>query len=345
MNIRILKVDFSNIPIFGDGIVSIDLIAGTRVSKKDRTRLFNVFGNAYQHEAIAFVGKVASGKTTILRMLSFVMDMLNANPINSINDADLVKAIKPGVPAVIDTYFTLNDSVYKLFTEISKIDGRLVISDETLQEKSIRCVKYKKSLYDFEGITPLVHRTQYDDLVILEDGSIMAAIRNRCGTPVFFRSLLRHTRKCLLDDLTDDIPNELILFLDPSIEYLKTYRSFKGASLELKFKGCEEVIYLNYAERLNRYLSAGTIKGLHVFMKAIECFRSGGYLLVDDIEAHLNKEIVLTLIRLFMDGSVNASGAVLLFSTHYAELLDELEFDDSIYVVCNENGIGVGNTN
>jgi hypothetical protein len=44
-----------------------------------------------------------------------------------------------------------------------------------------------------------------------------------------------------------------------------------------------------------------------------------------------NKEIVSTLIRFFMDSEINTTGAVLIFSTHYVELLDILERNDNIY--------------
>lgn len=38
------------------------------------------------------------------------------------------------------------------------------------------------------------------------------------------------------------------------------------------------------------------------FTLAQEVLKDGGYLIVDEIENHFNKEIVSTLIRFFMDG-------------------------------------------
>lgn len=40
---------------------------------------------------------------------------------------------------------------------------------------------------------------------------------------------------------------------------------------------------------------------------------------------------------------VNKNGATILFSTHYSELLDEFDRNDSIYIVRNKEGIGVEN--
>ena len=74
-----------------------------------------------------------------------------------------------------------------------------------------------------------------------------------------------------------------------------------------------------------------------------EVLQSGGYLLVDEIENHFNKEIVTTLVRFFMDSRFNKNVGTLIFTTHYPELLDEYDRNDGIYIVRNRNGITVEN--
>jgi hypothetical protein len=74
-----------------------------------------------------------------------------------------------------------------------------------------------------------------------------------------------------------------------------------------------------------------------------EVLRSGGYLLVDEIENHFNKEIVMTLVRFFMDSKLNQKGGTLIFTTHYPEILDEYDRNDAIHVVRNRNGITADN--
>ena len=74
-----------------------------------------------------------------------------------------------------------------------------------------------------------------------------------------------------------------------------------------------------------------------------EVLQSGGYLLVDEIENHFNKEIVTTLVRFFMDSRFNKNGGTLIFTTHYPELLDEYDRNDGIYIVRNCNGITAEN--
>ena len=66
-------------------------------------------------------------------------------------------------------------------------------------------------------------------------------------------------------------------------------------------------------------------------------------MILDEIENHFNEEIVFTLVRFFMDKKVNKKGGVLVFSTHYSELLDEFDRNDGIYIVRNRGGITAEN--
>ena len=100
---------------------------------------------------------------------------------------------------------------------------------------------------------------------------------------------------------------------------------------------------LNNQLELNHYLSSGTIKGIVAFSLAKQVLQSGGYLVMDEIENHFNKEIVSTLLRFFMDTRLNRYGGTLIFTTHYPELLDEYDRNDSIHIIRNRDGITVDN--
>lgn len=58
---------------------------------------------------------------------------------------------------------------------------------------------------------------------------------------------------------TEDIPLEVIAFLDPTIEKLCFEQTEGKTFIHLKFKDEEEII-LNNAADLEQYLSSGTIK-------------------------------------------------------------------------------------
>lgn len=126
-------------------------------------------------------------------------------------------------------------------------------------------------------------------------------------------SLLSYTNVNVLP-FTEDIPLEVIAFLDPTIEKLCFEQTEGKTFIHLKFKDEEEII-LNNAAALEQYLSSGTIKGIIIFSMVKEVLHLGGYLLVDEIENHFNKEIVTTLVRFFMDSRLNKM-AERLFSLH-----------------------------
>ncbi len=137
---------------------------------------------------------------------------------------------------------------------------------------------------------------------------------------------------------------EILEFLDPSVKSFHIKQTEKNVNIRLEFKNGRKYT-INDLSDLNLYLSSGTIKGMMVYSVASLILKNGGCLMVDEIENHFNKELVLTLIRFFMDNTVNTGGGVLFFSTHYAELLDEFERNDSIYFARNGNGIDIRSLN
>lgn len=94
---------------------------------------------------------------------------------------------------------------------------------------------------------------------------------------------------------------------------------------------------------MNKYLSSGTIRGIFIFTLALDILQKGGYILVDELENHFNKEIVCTIIRFFKSYKLNKNGGTLVYSTHYPELLDENDRNDNIFITKNHGGITVEN--
>ena len=214
------------------------------------------------------------------------------------------------------------------------------ILSESLWEKPISSVKSKKYFTDFTGMKPIEQRNK-DEAYLPDDVSFIIARNKKENETVEIFSLLSYTNVNVLP-FTEDIPIDVIAFLDPTIEKL-CFEQIEGKTfIHLKFRDDEEII-LNNATDLERYLSSGTIKGIIIFSMIKEVLQSGGYLLVDEIENHFNKEIVTTLMRFFMDSRLNRNGGTLVFTTHYPELLDEYDRNDGICIVRNRNGITVEN--
>ena len=195
-------------------------------------------------------------------------------------------------------------------------------------------------MLDFDKKKPVRVRSD-QDIYLPDDVSIMIAQNKKTGEQTNTVSLLLFTNINVLP-FSEDIPAEVITYLDPTIEYVHFEEKNKKTIIRLKFKSREEIV-LNSPIELNNYLSSGTVKGMITFTLAQKVLKNGGYLVVDEIENHFNKEIVSTLMRFFMDSKLNKKGGALIFTTHYPELLDEYDRNDSVYITRNLDGITVEN--
>lgn len=210
----------------------------------------------------------------------------------------------------------------------------------SLWTKNTGEVTTRKAMLDFDGRKPAIIRSSQEEF-LSDDVSIMIARNKKTKEHVRIANLLKITNVNILP-LSEDIPAEIITFLDPTIESLHLDEKDKKQIIYLKFKGKEEII-LNNPVELNSYLSSGTVKGMITFTLAQEVLQNGGYIVVDEVENHFNKEIVTSLMRFFMDSKLNKNGGALIFSTHYPELFDEYDRNDSIFITRNCNGITVEN--
>ena len=335
---KLLKVKVTGLPLLDESL-EIEFVAQQRVSDENAEAMYQILPKIYQNNVVSVIGINASGKTTLLKILSFVISMLNNESINTIACREILDGMMEQV--LFESYFsTENQQVHYLKTIIGRKKGRYYIKDEWLYSKDDTKVKSKKSLYQFEHL-PVSMVRDANEAFLLEDVSIMVALNKKNLGGIQMVDMLQHTNVNQLSVL-ESFPPEVIAFFDPSVEYLRLDQSRKPSDIRLKFRGEEEIV-LNHPAELNRYLSSGTIKGINTFVYAMKTFESGGYLIVDELENHFNKEIVSTLIRFYRDKRVNPKGAVLIFSTYYAELLDEFERNDMIYIVRNRNGITAQN--
>ena len=339
---KILRITAQGLPLFKEDL-DICFYAQQRVSEDDKNNLYNMIENYYLHSACAFIGINASGKTSVLKVVNLALSIIKNEPINHAETKSILGGAKK---ATICTYFyDKRNYACCLETEITakkSKNGEYIYSiiSERLWEKPIGSVRSKKYLTDFAGMKPTAIRNQ-DEIYLPDDVSFIIAHNKKVNDTVEVFSLLFYTNINVLP-FTEDIPLEVIAFLDPTIEKL-CFEQVEGKTfIHLKFKNEEEIV-LNNAVDLEQYLSSGTIKGIITFSMVKEVLQSGGYLLVDEIENHFNKEIVTTLVRFFMDSRFNKNGGTLIFTTHYPELLDEYDRNDGIYIVRNCNGITVEN--
>ena len=335
---KILRITAQGLPLFKEDM-DICFYTQQRVSEDDRNNLYNLIDNYYLHSACAFIGINASGKTSVLKVINLALNIIKNEPINHVEAKTILGGSEK---AAIRTYFYDKRKyiccLETVITAKKAKTGEYVYSilSERLWEKPIAGVKSKKYLTDFDGIEPVDSRNS-NEAYLSDDVSFIIAHNKKVNDAVDVFSLLSYTNVNVLP-FTEDIPLEVIAFLDPTIEKLCFEQAEGKTFIHLKFRDEDEII-LNNAVDLEQYLSSGTIKGIITFSMVKEVLQSGGYLLVDEIENHFNKEIVTTLMRFFMDSRLNKRGGTLIFTTHYPELLDEYDRNDGICIVRNRNGI------
>ena len=342
---KLLRIQAQGLPLFKDG-VDLVFYAQQRVAEDDKDTLspLTPASRFYLNNTNAVIGINASGKTSVLKLILLVLDLVNNEPISHGETRDILGESNKSVLTV--NFISDSGDLCQLESVIAVTNrhGELQyrIIQETLWVKSFSSIKSKKQLTEFDGLTPYAVRNGGEDF-LPDDTSIIIAYNKKVRQHVKVASLLSMTNFNVLP-FSESIPAAVIQYLDPTIEALYFEREDQKLTIHLKFYGKKEILLSDPTE-LNRYLSSGTVKGIVTFTLAIQMLKEGGYLIVDELEDHFNKEIAATLLRFFMDSSVNKNGGVLIFSTHYPEILDEFNRNDSIFVTRNRDGITVSNLN
>ena len=340
---KLLRATAEGLPLFKEKL-DICFYAQQRISEEQKEQLHPLFSNVYLNPATGFIGINASGKTSVLKVILLILGIMNNEPINHIDTRDILGDAKKTVLNIF-FYSETNKEVCRLETVVAakktKTEGIIysIVSERIWSKKTDEIIA-RKAMLDFDGREPIMVRSGQEDF-LSDDVSIMIALNKKTGENIRIVDLLLFTNINVLP-FSEGIPPEVITYLDPTVESLYFDEKDQKKIIRLKFKDKEEIV-LNNPLELNNYLSSGTVKGMIIFTLAKEVLQNGGYIVVDEIENHFNKEIVTTLMRFFMDSKLNKNGGSLIFSTHYPELLDEYDRNDSIYITRNRNGITAEN--
>ena len=342
-DMKLLRATAEGLPLFKEKL-DICFYAQQRISEEQKEQLHPLFSNVYLNPATGFIGINASGKTSVLKVILLILGIMNNEPINHIDTRDILGDAKKTVLNIF-FYSETNKEVCRLETVVAarktKTEGIIYsIISERIWSKKTEEIIARKAMLDFDGKEPIMVRSGQEDF-LSDDVSIMIALNKKTGENIRIVDLLLFTNINVLP-FSEGIPAEVITYLDPTVESLYFDEKDQKEIIRLKFKDKEEIV-LNNPLELNNYLSSGTVKGMIIFTLAKEVLQNGGYIVVDEIENHFNKEIVTTLMRFFMDSKLNKNGGTLIFSTHYPELLDEYDRNDSIYITRNRNGITAEN--
>lgn len=349
MRMKIARIVVDGMPLYAQKL-DINFYAKQKVYAEHLDSLHKLFNRIYVNNVEAFVGINASGKTRVLELIAFVADLLSGYSLNGVysDNVSITHLVSKTQPTVFDIDFFADQKIFHLKSEMicnCADDGSetIQIISEKLWEKSVTSRLNKHNFLDYVQLEPI--RTRDNSAEYLQaDVSIMIAVDKQIKERMYCIDRTAYTNFNFLIPQVAHLPEEIITLLDPSIEYLNVEEIGNRKLIRLKFSGEAEKTLLKVSE-LNAYLSSGTIKEMRIFLDAERVLKKGGYLIIDEVENHFNHELVVSLIRLFTSKLTNPYGAVIIFSTHYAELLDEIERNDAVFITRHKNGLTVDSLN
>lgn len=327
---KVLRVAFKNLISFEKDIV-IDLYAKDRVIAGENATL--VSEPIYSQNVISFVGINATGKTTVLRLIDMAFKIVIRNYGLDQISYEVRSLINDNSEMIVD--FFHDNCFFRLRSVFGYGKGNeLIFKQEEVYKYPQSSITSKKKFealsYDVPALTRDYFNNEENEYIVLKDTDSIVTAFTR-DAKCTYSTTLPFTNLNFI--YTDGPMNPLFLkVLDKGIS--EAVVSDRMVKVRFNWKnGLDEVDIMN-AEKL---LSSGTIKGNTVFSDIVYVLRTGGYMLIDEIENHLNKKLVQLIIDLFQDNYTNRNGATLIFSTHYIEILDTLERKDCIYIMKKED--------
>ena len=346
--IHILRSEIDGLTLFKDKKVMFDLVAEKNVTEDDvlNGNVMRIDDLIDKLNTIALVGSNATGKTTQLRLIKMVISVFLA--LDSLNEFENL-ADQFEDTFRFTNYFYNAKTLYKVESSVKKTtDGDFAFTEETIYSKKVYPSHKKSELFNFDltkrGQQELLRRSSLPDEItafLRDDDTIFSTIVRKIMNNKVQDIVIDEIDMTNKNKLTtkEKIPVEYIKYFDPSIESIRILSKdvpSEKMNVEVTFKN-DSIIQVPLIE-LSNYLSSGTIKGINLFIDIEKTLKNGGYLIIDEIENHLHKSIIMNIIQLFAN-SLNKNGATLIFSTHYSEIIDMVPRTDMIYVATKEENL------
>lgn len=329
---KILKTKIRGLSYFKNGEFEFDFFASKNVNfyEKERKNVSHVINKLYKLNSIALLGINASGKTTSLKLVLAMLNIFIKN--KSLSEDDIPEIGNYFDDEVIcENYIFNQEWIYKIESIISKDKSNsLYFKDEVLYRKKVKKTESKDKI--FTNFEETISRKDIDVTYLKQTDSIFSGVLNKKNHQLVEDSVVDLTNITDVNKIqyfANDMDISYVNFLDDSIESLIFEEDTK--KFKIRFKYSKELIESNIVD-LNRFLSSGTIKGIMILLNIQFILNSGGYLIIDELENHLNKSIAVQLIKLF-NSNINKNSATLIFTTHYIEITDFIDRSDSIYVL------------
>lgn len=333
---KILNITISGFKNLKDNF-NLNLIVKAKVSDIDLSdEVLEVAPNLYLNTSYIFTGKNSSGKTTVLELMNTVNTILSKGILNY--DEYQFK----GEKISLKFHFYENGYIYRYTGILAKPKG-IIISENNYTnfiDEEIGRKKYYKShgKHVLEGDYEIIEKSFSE-----RTASLTTELKFKTQPVLFFStdkfkdlSVAFYVMK--VSAFNQHTINLIVNLFDNSIQAM-TY-----SEEEHEYVIMRNNVKTKYREKeVNKVLSEGTLKGIIMFACALAVLLNGSSLIIDEIENSFHKNLIEHLVMLFMDKRINTKNAQLVFSTHYAEVLDVLRRRDGVFILKNAGKIDITN--
>ena len=334
---KLLRVVASNFKNCCDNF-TIDFVAKSRKTSEDKEyELQAIADDLHAFNAVAFVGKNASGKTTAVDLLDCCYSILGDFCLeNKHYSYDGIK---------LEIIFYHEGFIYRYRTELGSsttFSNKASFIKQTLEQKKYYKSKLK-SIYMDDGFEPVSNIS-----ALPEDTSITFFVLKKKETRAIYFDCDGegvNTYQLMFKALKKyDIPlstlSHILRIFDENIREIsvKDEHNFR-----LRFEGNQPRDQIMSDKELLYFLSSGTTKGMLLYTFVVASLKYGFDLIIDEVENHFHKTLVENMLSLYKDKSVNRHNATLIFTTHYCEVLDLFNRQDNVWISKANDKVSLSN--
>ncbi len=337
---KILKVVANNFKLCENNMTISFIPEANKTLDDKEFELHEIDENLFVFNTLCIIGKNASGKTTVIDLLSLVYEIFSFFRVKNTTNLFLNwnKLVN------LDITFYNEGKLYRYITDLclddSPVNKTVIFKNEKLFSRTYYKTISKK-IFDYSKYVEIITDSKLPD-----DTSILYEVLKKINikgiyspsNDLSYRYYYETFNIYKMIDNNHKIIETILKMFDEHLDNIEMVHDDKF----VVYYTDKSKIEVNSKE-LYDMLSSGTTKGLNLFTYVVYSLKYGTDLLIDEIENHFHKTLVENLVNLYKDKSVNKNNATLIFTTHYCELLDLFNRSDNIYITKYDKQIKLEN--